>query len=74
MFDLSIRIVVIMIIALAVLFLIWLGAFFVHIVRDEKAMEDKQKYSPKLVDIVVNNILSAGFILISKIQKSFRRS
>lgn len=73
MIDLFIKIVMTLIIVLVVLFLIWLTAFMIHIVRDEIARENKQKYSPKLIDIIVNNISATGLRIFAKIYQIFHR-
>lgn len=73
MFDLSIKIVVGLIIILVALFLIWLIAFMIHIVRDEIGMENRQTYSPKGIDVVVNRIAAAGLQVFAKTYQFFRR-
>jgi len=74
MFELFFKIVVVLIIALVLLLLIWLIAFLVHIVHDEMAMDNKQKYSPKLIDTIVNGISGFGLRIIVKIYQFFHQS
>ena len=74
MFDVFIKTVVVLIIALVVIFLIWLITFLIQIARDEIAMQTNKKYFPGLLDIVVNNISNVGLLAINKIYQLFKRS
>ena len=74
MFNLFIKIVVALIIVLIILFLIWLIAFMIHIVRDQLAIENKQKSSPKLIDIIVNRIAATGLQIFARVFQIFHPS
>jgi cell division septal protein FtsQ len=73
MFELFFKIVLVLIIALIVLFLIWLIAFLIHIARDEIAMENNQKYSSSLIDMIVNTVGNIGLLVMARIYQLFKR-
>ena len=73
MFELFFKSVLVLIIALVVLFLIWLIAFLIHIARDEIAMENNHKYSSSLIDRLVNTVSSIGLSVMAKIYQLFKR-
>ncbi len=73
MFPLFIKTALVLIIVLVVLFLIWLISFVIHIVRDEISVENKQTYSSKSIDFVVNNISAIGLRMVAKIYQFFHR-
>lgn len=74
MFSLLIKIFIVLMIALVILFLIWLIAFLIHIARDEIAIENRQNFTPNVLDVIVNNIVGVGFHIIEKIYQLFGRS
>lgn len=73
MFSLFIQVAIALIAILVILFIIWLIAFMIHIARDEISMDDKQKYSSKPIDVIVNKISAIGLRLIANLYQFFHR-